>query len=79
MGVADHKPRPPSDVVGGAAGIMGEETAPLIKRKDFRSLSQIHPEAVVVQCCCVESTTLGRVPVIRTLFKKKDPSEKVAR
>lgn len=53
------------------------ETAPLIKRRDFRALSQNHTEPVVVQCCCVESTRLGRVPVIRTLFKKKDPSEEV--
>ena len=53
------------------------ENEPLIKRKDFRGLSQIHPDPVVVQCCCVESTRLGRVPIINSLFKKKDPSEKV--
>ncbi len=57
------------------------EKAPLMKRTDFQPLdgtnSNNSPEPVVVQCCCVESTRLGRVPVIRTLFKKKDPSEKV--
>lgn len=57
---------------------MEVEKEPLIKRKDFRGLSQIRPDPVVVQCCCVESTRLGRVPIIRTLFKKKDPSEKVS-
>lgn len=52
------------------------EQAPLVKRTDFQPVDN-SPEPVVVQCCCVESVKLGRVPVIRTLFKKKDPSEKV--
>ena len=55
----------------------GADTEPLIKRKDFRVLSQPRPEPVVVQCCCLQSRKLGRVPVVRTLFKKKDPSQKV--
>ncbi len=54
-----------------------EEKEPLIKSKDFRYLSQPKEEASVVQCCGVESTRLGRVPVIRTLFKKKDPKDEV--
>ena len=55
------------------------EKAPLVKRTDFQPVESDSnsPEPVVVQCCCVESTRLGRVPVIRTLLKKKDPSEKV--
>ncbi len=66
------------------------EKAPLYKRRDYRNV--FSPErgevvagegegegeaGVVVQCCGVESTRLGRVPVIRTLFKKKT-AEKVA-
>jgi hypothetical protein len=53
------------------------ESAPLIKRRDFRGLAQSLQEPAEVECCCVESTRLARVPIIRTLFKKKDPSEKV--
>ena len=53
------------------------ENAPLVKRTDFKPLEGDGAEPVVVQCCCVESTRLGKVPVIKTLFKKKDPSEKV--
>ncbi len=60
-------------------GVLGTEREPLVKRKDFRRLAQPAAEQVVVQCCCVESSRLGRVPIIRTLFKKKDPSEKVCR
>ena len=54
------------------------EKAPLIHRKDFRSLSQPQPDPAVVQCCGVESSRLAKIPVIRTLFRKKDPSEKVS-
>lgn len=54
------------------------EKEPLIKRKDFRKLSQPATPPVVVQCCCVESTRLGRVPIIRSLFRKKEESEKVS-
>ena len=50
------------------------ENAPLMKRTEFRPIESSREEPVV-QCCCVESTRLGRVPVIRTLFKKN--TEKV--
>ena len=59
--------------------VLETEREPLVKRKDFRSLSQPAAAPVVVKCCCVESTRLGRVPVIRTLFKKKEPSERVCK
>lgn len=53
------------------------EKAPLVKRTEFRPIDVSAEEAVpVVQCCCVESTRLGRVPIVRTLFKKN--SEKVS-
>ena len=45
------------------------EKAPLVKRTDFRPIEG-EPEPVVVQCCCFESERLGRVPIIKTLFKK---------
>jgi len=52
------------------------EKAPLLpSRRDFRPLSQDEAKPVTVQCCCVESSRLGRVPIIRTLFKKN--TEKV--
>ena len=53
------------------------ESAPLIlKRGDFRDVSQ--PDVPdTVACCCVESTRLARVPVIKTLFRKRRPEEKV--
>ena len=53
------------------------ETAPLfVKRGDFREASQSDvPDTVA--CCCVESTRLARVPVIKTLFRKRRPEEKV--
>lgn len=54
------------------------EKTSLITRSEFREVEQEqHGEEAVVQCCCLESRKLGRVPIIRTLFKKKDPSEKV--
>lgn len=54
------------------------EKAPLIKRPDYSSVTEVGgADAVVVQCCGLDSSRLGRVPVIRTLFKKKEPSEKV--
>lgn len=56
------------------------EKAPLTKRTDFRSVtpSLMEEEERVVACCGLESKRLGRVPIIRTIFKKKDPSEEAS-
>ena len=53
------------------------ETVPILgKRGDFRTVVQ--PEVPdTVACCCVESTRLAKVPVVRTLFRKRRPEEKV--
>jgi len=53
---------------------MGEERAYLIKNDEFRPNEQVGP---VVACCGLESSKLAKVPIIRSVFKKKDPSEKV--
>jgi hypothetical protein len=54
------------------------EQAPLIKRADYSNVTEVGGEdASVVQCCGIESSRLGRVPVIRTIFRKKEPNEKV--
>lgn len=53
------------------------EKAPLLRRPDYSAVTQVGADPVVVQCCGLESSRLGRVPVIRTLFKKKEPNEKV--
>ena len=55
------------------------ERAPLVKRADYSSVTAVGADEVVVQCCGLESTRLGRVPVIRTLFGKKEPNEKVCK
>ena len=63
---------------------MEAETSPLVGRGRSSSedlaaetFSSLDSEEVVVQCCGIESTRLGRVPVIRTLFKKTEPTQKV--
>lgn len=49
---------------------------PLVKRTDVQAATS-SSDGATVQICCVESSRLARVPVIRTLFKKKEASEKV--
>lgn len=55
------------------------ESAPLLvgKRGDFREIEQQANAPDVVACCCVESTRLAKVPVIRSMFRKRRPEEKV--
>lgn len=51
------------------------EAAPLIlKRASYPDSSS---QSDTVECCCVESSRLARVPVIRTLWRKRRPEEKV--
>lgn len=60
-----------------AAAMENSEKAPLVKRADYSAVTQVGGDPVVVQCCGLESSRLGRVPVIRTLFRKKEPTEEV--
>ena len=51
----------------------GSEAAPLIlKRASVPGATEDK-----VGCCCVESSSLAKVPVIRTLCRKRRPEEKV--
>lgn len=52
------------------------ESVPLLgKRGDFREVAQ--PDVPdTVACCCVESSRLAKVPVIKTVFRKRRPEEK---
>ena len=52
----------------------GSEAAPLILKR--ASLPSAATEDKV-GCCCVESSRLAKVPVIRTLCRKRRPEEKV--
>ena len=53
------------------------ETVPILgKRADFRGVAQPDvPDKVA--CCCLESSRLATVPVIKTVFRKRRPEEKV--
>lgn len=54
------------------------ESVPLLPGKggDFREVAQPGvPDTVA--CCCLESSRLAKVPVIRTVFRKRRPEEKV--
>lgn len=55
------------------------ESVPLLgsgKRGDFREVAQPDiPDTVA--CCCLESSRLAKVPVIKTVFRKRRPEEKV--
>ena len=57
------------------------ESVPLLsgKRGDFREIAQQANAPDTVACCCVESTRLAKVPVIRTMFRKRRPEEKVSK
>ena len=52
------------------------EKAPFVKRTDVQAVTS-SSDGDTVQICCVESSRLASVPIIRTLFKKQEPSEKV--
>lgn len=57
------------------------ESVPLLSGKrgpDFRDIAQQANVPDTVACCCVESTRLAKVPVIRTMFRKRRPEEKVS-
>lgn len=60
------------------SSVSGAESAPLlVKRGEFRDISQPQPENPGVEICGVNSPCLANVPIVRTIWKKRTPSEKV--
>lgn len=53
------------------------EKAPLVKRAEFRPVSQPQDENPGVEICGINSPCLANVPIVKTIFKKKGPSQKV--
>lgn len=63
---------------------MEGEKAALLKRTEFNKGDSVSPSATVggageitveervVKCCCFESTKLGKVPIVRTVFRKQE-------